>query len=460
LTADSDSTPDLWALVRTRLQTTVPSHALQVLQAAAVLGESATFPALQATSGRSEAEVLDALDALDAAAVLVAQDHGYRFVHPLVATVVRADLRPARRAFLHRRAAEVLERTYAPHPEQAAALLMGHYAAAGDLPRAAQYAEHAAEQALRIGAFVEAAAYARRALDWEPRAQRQFLLGEALIPGGSAGEAQAPLQAALRGFEQAGDVVGAARVCLALAQLAIGTGQPEVARTWLEHASVQQLEALEPALCTQALIAGASVERQRQAYDVAVGLLDRAGAVARDHQLAALEVQVAFERGNLLANRGDLRLAVDAFGEALRLADATTNVVMAAMAWNNLAYHTLLIGDVAQAQQHIAAAMDLTERYALSFLWQYVWSTAGEIALARGDLSSADAAFGRAFEVAQAWDNQVHMANVRINQALVAQARNETVQARALVEAARDLFGASADPFVGNKIERVSRALA
>ncbi len=104
--------------------------------------------------------------------------------------------------------------------------------------------------------------------------------------------------------------------------------------------------------------------------------------------------------------------------------------------------------------------MDLTERYALSFLWQYVWSTAGEIALARGDLSSADAAFGRAFAVAQAWDNQVHMANVRINQALVAQARNETVQARALVEAARDLFGASADPFVGNKIERVTKALA
>src|SRR5690606_16669092 len=144
--------------------------------AAAVLGDEATFAALQATSGRSEEETLDALDLLDSAGVLTAQGRIYQFVHPLVATVVRTDLRPARGAFLHRRAAEAIERAYAPHSAQIAGLLMEHYAATGDLERAADYAEQAAEHASQIGASIEAPAYARRALAWQPTPRRQLLL--------------------------------------------------------------------------------------------------------------------------------------------------------------------------------------------------------------------------------------------------------------------------------------------
>lgn len=282
--------PDgLAALVRARVEATVPAHAMQVLQAAAVLGDGATFALLQASSGRGEEEALDALDALGAAAVLVAEDGVYRFVHPLVATIVRADLSPARRAFLHRRAAEALERAHAPHVEQMAGLLTEHYAAAGDLSRAAQYAEQAADQAMKLGALVEAAAYVRRALVWEPTARRQLLLGEALAPSGSAGEAQAQLQAALHGFEQAGDVIGMTRACLALALIAIRASQPNAARGWLARVSVQQLEALDPVLCAQALGLAASVERQSEAYDAAAALLDQAEELVRQHQLAALD---------------------------------------------------------------------------------------------------------------------------------------------------------------------------
>jgi tetratricopeptide (TPR) repeat protein len=458
-TPGGDAPGDLAALVRARVQATVPAHAMQMLQAAAILGDGATFLVLQATSGRSEEETLDALDALYAGAVLVAEDAAYHFVHPLVATIVRANLSPARRAFLHRRAAEALERTHAPHSEQVAGRLMEHYAVAGEVGCAAYYAEQAAGQALGVGAFAEAASYARRALEWEPTPRQQLLLGEALLPSGSAGEAQVQLEAAVHGFEQVGDVIGVTRASLALALIAIGASQPDVARTWLAHPSVQQVETLDPALCAQALLLVASVERQSEAYDTALVLLDQAGQLTRKHRLAALEGQIAFERGNLLANRGDLQAAVSAFAEALHLAETSTNPVYAAMARNNLAYHTLLTGDVAQAQRHIDIAIDLTERYALGFLWQYVSSTAGEIALARGELDSADAAFERAFEVARAWDNRVHMANLRVNQALVAQARNNWGQARELLEAARTIFGDAIDPVVRDKIVRVSTEL-
>jgi DNA-binding SARP family transcriptional activator len=451
---------DLRALVRARLQTTVPVAAMQVLQAAAVLGDGASFPLLQAASGRSEEETLDALDALQAAAVLVPQDRGYHFVHPLVATVVRDDLRPARRTFLHRRAAEALERIHASDREQVAGPLMEHYAAAGDLLRAARAAEQAAAQALRIGAFVEAAAYARRANTWEPTARRQLLLGEALLPGGSAGEAEAQLQSAVQGFEDSDDVLGAARACLGLAMIAIGRTEPDVARRWLAPPSVQHLEAVDPALCAQALLLAAGVERQSEMYDAALRLLDRADELTRKHHLGEQAGHIAIERGNLLANRGDLHGGIRAFAEAVRLAEESGMVVQAATAWNNLAYHTLLAGDVEQAQRHIAVALELTERYALSFLGQYVWSTSGEIALAREEFQSAEGAFEHAFEAAQAWNNYVHMANVRVNQARVAQARSRSSEARALVDEAQALLGESVDPFVRNKVEQIRMELA
>jgi tetratricopeptide (TPR) repeat protein len=337
---------------------------------------------------------------------------------------------------------------------------VAHYEAAGELRRAAHYAEHAAAQALDLGALDEATSYARRALDWEPTSQRQLLLGQALLPGGNPREVQVELEAALRGFEQLADAVGMTRASILLGQIAIATSQPEVARTWLARAPLEQAEKIDPALGAQMHLLAASVERQSEAYAAAEVQLAQAAAIVQTHELLGMRAQIAFERGNLLANRGDLPAALAAFAEALRLAQASTNPVYAAMAQNNLAYHTLLTGDIPRAQAHIRAAEELTERYALSFLWQFVHSTAGEIALAQGELGAADAALARAFEAARVWDNRVHMANVRVNQAQVARARDDRTQARALLDEARELFGAAHDPFVRNKIAQLSAELA
>jgi tetratricopeptide (TPR) repeat protein len=204
----------------------------------------------------------------------------------------------------------------------------------------------------------------------------------------------------------------------------------------------------------------AGVERQSEAYAAAAAQLDQATALVQAHELAGMRAQIAFERGNLLANSGDLPAALAAFAEALRLAEESANPVYAAMAQNNLAYHTLLTGDVAYAQAHIRAAEELAERYGLSFLSQFVHSTVGEIALAQGDLGAADAALARAFAAARAWDNRVHMANVRGTQALLARAHGHRAEADALLDAARELFGAAVDPFVRDKIARLSAQLA
>ncbi len=456
----NDPPDDLAALVRARVRTTVPAFAQQVLQAAAVLGNQARFATLQETSGRSENETVDALDALTSAAVLKAQTDVYSFVHPLVGTVVRQDLTAARRGLLHRRAAVALEREYAPKPERIAAQLVEHYAAAGALKQAAHYAELASEQAAAIGANIEAAQFARRALAWEPTPQRQLQLGASLAISGTYDEAKRYLERAVGELEREDDVVGLTRALFMLTLISVATSRPQEGRTWLARVPMERVQHIAPEVSAQIYLMMGTVERQSQNYAAAVAYMERAAQLARQQQMFSMEAEIAFERGNLLADDGERSGALAAFEEAVRLGQVHPNPTVLAMANNNLAYHTLQTGDTVRAREHLQAAVAITEQHALSFHWQYVHSTQGEIALAEGALDEADAAFARAFEAAQTWGNRVHMANVRINQAYVAHARHQPEQARALLDEAQELLDGSVDPFVRRKIALAEEELS
>src|SRR4029077_12284569 len=100
----------------------------------------------------------------------------YGFSHPLIATVVRTGLSGARRAFLHRRAAEALEVAHAGHLPVIAGRLGEHYAEANDASRAAHYFTMAAEHAVALGALNEAIAAYRRAIALEPTPGRRVAL--------------------------------------------------------------------------------------------------------------------------------------------------------------------------------------------------------------------------------------------------------------------------------------------
>lgn len=451
--ADGAPSSDLISLIRTRLRTTVPGSAYQVLQAAAVLGDGSDLHLLHATSGRPEEDLLDALDALVGAAVLKEQSGAYQFAQPLVGAVVLQDLTAARRSFLHRRAAHALERANA-RPERVAERLMEHFAAAGETDRAAHYADLAAQRALTIGSFTEAAAYARQALDWLPTPQRRLLFGRVLSIAGGAGEARTQLEQAFADFERSGDAVGATWAGVMLAQMAIATSQPDLARDWLKRVPIERAQKIDPAVSVHARLLAASVDRLSQAFDDAEAQLDLVDQLLQEHELPFEASQSAFERGNVRANRGELQAAIPAYRESLRIAEASGSPPQQMLAHNNLAYHLLLLGDLDAAQQHIRAALALAERFELRMAWQYVYSTLGEIAFALGKLDDADAAFERALEAARSWHNAVQIANLRVNQALVARARNDLPRARALLDEAQTTFGAAVEPFVRDKILR------
>ena len=107
-------------LLRARLGR-VEAAALQTLQAAAVIGRSFDLGAVQATSGRSDEEIVSALEMLADRGIIteVAEDAGaaprYDFTHEKLRALVYAETSLARRRLLHGRAATALaERCPAP----------------------------------------------------------------------------------------------------------------------------------------------------------------------------------------------------------------------------------------------------------------------------------------------------------------------------------------------------------
>ncbi len=145
--------------IRTRLDRLSP-QARQVAEAGAVIGGQFGVGLIQATSGRREDEVVDALDMLVARQLLSEHEGIYRFDHDLVRAVVYRDLSYGRRRLLHRRAGEILERL---RPGDAAALAW-HYERAEQMDKAVAYLLRAGDRARGLYAYPEAIRHYRRAL--------------------------------------------------------------------------------------------------------------------------------------------------------------------------------------------------------------------------------------------------------------------------------------------------------
>jgi len=133
----------------------------QILQTAAVIGRPCGFSLLQAASGRSDEETIDALEAALAHHLLVEQipELGYDFSHHKLRDLILDDMSLARKRLLHRRVAKILvielgvsEKT----PSEFAARIARHYQQAGLDQKAAAYFFQAAEYARGLFANREA----------------------------------------------------------------------------------------------------------------------------------------------------------------------------------------------------------------------------------------------------------------------------------------------------------------
>ena len=141
---------------------------VSALVLAAVIGTDFELDLLAAASDGHD--VLAAVEQALRAGLVLEQPGGaerYRFAHELVRQSIVDQVSRARRARLHQRVAEALERLAGEHPDSLPALAE-HFAAAarpGHTDKAVAYALAAGGQALRALAFAEAAAIAARGLE-------------------------------------------------------------------------------------------------------------------------------------------------------------------------------------------------------------------------------------------------------------------------------------------------------
>ncbi len=140
----------------------------RLLGSAAVLGGSFEFPficAMEAKASLSDEDmILTLLEEALQAGVLTEEGIGtritYRFWHPLLVSYLYEDISATRRVRLHRRVAEVLQQTYR-HREEEVAATITHHLVRGDaeVKHIAHYAELAANRAYTLSANAEAVQY-------------------------------------------------------------------------------------------------------------------------------------------------------------------------------------------------------------------------------------------------------------------------------------------------------------
>lgn len=137
---------------------------LEVIHLAAALGKIFTFAELAAASGRTEDELLDAIDEASRAQLL-RPDSGesFAFTHDKIREVLYAEANPVRRRRLHQKILAALETVYAGHLETRVTDLAHHAILAADLDRGFDYSMMAVDRAERVYAHDEARRYADQA---------------------------------------------------------------------------------------------------------------------------------------------------------------------------------------------------------------------------------------------------------------------------------------------------------
>ncbi len=185
----------------------------RMLSKAAVLGGSFEFNVISemeaSTPGSDEDQVLDLLEEALKSGMLTEQGTGtritYEFWHPLLVAHLYEKLSAARRASLHRRAADILQRVYKGREEEAATITYHLVEGGADSEVIARYAEIAANRSNLLSAYPQAEYHYRIAIEHLENSSNDRLhlayllecLGECLRVQGKYEEARSFFEKAL-----------------------------------------------------------------------------------------------------------------------------------------------------------------------------------------------------------------------------------------------------------------------
>jgi len=387
----------------------------RMLSIASALPSGFSYDLLARVGEADEDALLDALDeALRARLVVERKEAGrgvYEFSHALTRQTLYGELSTPRRVRLHRQIGEALEEIHAASPEPHLGELAYHFfqaLQAGEAEKATSYSRRAAERALSLMAYEEAAAHCDRALQAldfgaapqeVERCELLLALGEAQY---SSGDAEAS-QAAFRG---AAEIAGRIGLPNHLARAALGFAGPFTTVGTVVEERVRLLESALEA------IGGADCPlRARLLSRLAIEFVFSEQR-ERSHSIGREAVEVARRVGDpatLARALGDLHVIVAGpddpeeqraiSEEAVRLAEAARDPETQLNSYRSLIIGLRLADDLEEADRAIERHRELANELRQPFHRWWSLLHAASQAMQRSRFGEAEALAAEAFAI-------------------------------------------------------------
>ncbi|HEX7587825.1 MAG TPA: AAA family ATPase, partial [Anaerolineae bacterium] len=411
------------------------SKARQVLDILAVAGHPLTLPLIRELPGFESDQLVTVLEDLFERQLIVEIDAAqFALPHYFLRETLLHHMSQIRRRLIHRQLGEVLERyLHLPGIPRQVAL---HAVAGEDVDRARRYGPELLNDLSQYHTDAVTVEFAHHLYD--------------LIAAKAVPEERLALTRILGRLHQSrGDLVPAKRWHRQNLDIAIEMNDPlaqatahfELAEVSLViydyHAAMRSAEAglaacsLSGELRSAGLVgrghrlfgAGMAMEGSDLA-GAEIHLQTAAGAHRETGNLSDL-CATLFELGNLAAQRGDLQRALHFYQDAAQAAESGNVHYYLALAWNNHAYHSLLLGDIESAQHSVDTSLKLAETYEMLGVLLYLYSTQGEINLYQGDWAGAEESFHRGSALAEELGSIERQAGYHAGLALVARGRGD-----------------------------------
>lgn len=434
-------------LVSWRLRNlTVEAHAL--LDVLAVAGQPLPYALLLEFPGFSVGHLLPIIDDLLARRLLVETGHEmFALSHDLLRETVLHRLSHVRRRVIHRQLAQTLARCSALEKTFPLWEVARHAVAGEDVELARRYGLQILSQLPQAYTGAATVDFLHHLVDLlAPSAAPEEMLRLTRVIGdvhqslGHLSQATYWQEQYLALAHQTGDVAAQAIAHLEKGELAL-VSNDYVAATSAAKAGLEACALLlehDPAFSNLSgrahRLLGHALAMEGNDLAAAERHLQQATAA---HRLAENKRDLCaslFELGNVAAQRGQLRRALAFYNEAAVEAERGQAHYYHALAYNNIAYHSLLLGHVDAAQQALRQGQKLAERYDLLGAFLHLSSTQGEIHLYLGEWAAAAESFQRGLTLAEELANLERQAGYRAGLALAARGQQDLARAIQLLE--------------------------
>ena len=338
-----------------------------------------------------------------------------------------------------------------------AARLFEHYRQAGQRQLAAHYAEMAGDYALTVASPAEAETFYQKALALEPSAAIYLGLSLAQIRSGDIEAARVALPQALQRFADQRDAEGTLQAITNYFETYTLLSQYREAIEWVEQPEIQTYASIidQDVLSIMRSLVMAMKYRLVTPSQI---LMEQESVnlsrLVRTISNQAIAPRVHLTLAIIFAEQGKWQEAVAAYRDFAHTAHALGDIFQEVLARNNVAYHTILLGDVEAARKEIESVLTLVKTYALSAANFYVYSTYGELFLAEKNWSEAERWLKRALaQVKQRNDTQTQMAEVYAHLGRAAWGRGDLALAAQRLERASAMIRRSGTPFQQTQID-------